>query len=76
MLMLQRGSQTHCMVSHTTLCCLATIASLLLAHLRDIVDVPIEINGTEITSGSFDFVENALVFHKTTDELLYSDIHY
>jgi hypothetical protein len=32
------------------------------------VDVPIEINGTGISSGSFDFVGNALVFHKTTGE--------
>ncbi len=42
--------------------------SIAITHLRDIVDVPIEINGTGISSGSFDFVGNALVFHKTTGE--------
>jgi hypothetical protein len=39
--------------------------SIAITHLRDIIDVPIEINGTEISSGSVNFVENALVFHKT-----------
>jgi hypothetical protein len=42
--------------------------SIAISHLRDLVDVPIEINGTGISSGSFDFVGNALVFHKTTGE--------
>jgi len=42
--------------------------SIAITQLRDIVDVPIEINGTGISSGSFDFVGNALVFHKTTGE--------
>jgi hypothetical protein len=39
--------------------------SIAITHLRDIIDVPIEINGTEISSGSVNFVGNALVFHKT-----------
>ncbi len=39
--------------------------SIAITHLRDIIDVPIEINGTGISSGSFNFVGNALVFHKT-----------
>jgi hypothetical protein len=42
--------------------------SIAITQLRDMVDVPIEINGTGISSGSFDFVGNALVFHKTTGE--------
>ena len=42
--------------------------SIAITHLRDIIDVPIEINGTGISSGSFNFVGNALVFHKTNDE--------
>ena len=42
--------------------------SVAISHLRDIVDVPIEINGTAISSGSFEFEGNALVFHKTSGE--------
>ena len=42
--------------------------SIAITHLRDLVDVPMEINGTGISSGSFDFAGNALVFHKTTGE--------
>ncbi len=42
--------------------------SIAITQLRDIVDVPIEINGTGISSGSFNFVGNALAFHKTTGE--------
>ena len=42
--------------------------SIAITHLRDIVDVPIEINGTGISSSSFNFVGNALVFHKTNGE--------
>jgi hypothetical protein len=42
--------------------------SIAITHLRDIIDVPIEINGTGISSGSFPFVGNALVFHKTNGE--------
>jgi hypothetical protein len=42
--------------------------SIAISHMRDIVDVPIEINGTGISSGSFEFAGNALVFHKTSGE--------
>ena len=42
--------------------------SIAITHMRDIIDVPIEINGTGISSGSFNFVGNALVFHKTNGE--------
>ena len=42
--------------------------SIVITHMRDIIDVPIEINGTGISSGSFNFVGNALVFHKTNGE--------
>lgn len=42
--------------------------SVAISHLRDIVDVPIEINGTAISSGSFEFEGSALVFHKTSAE--------
>lgn len=42
--------------------------SVAISHLRDLVDVPIEINGTGISSGSFEFEGSALVFHKTSGE--------
>jgi hypothetical protein len=42
--------------------------SIAITHLRHLVDVPIEINGTGISSGTLDFAGNALVFHKTTGE--------
>ena len=42
--------------------------SIAITHLRNLVDVPIEINGTGISSGTLDFAGNALVFHKTTGE--------
>ena len=42
--------------------------SIAISHLRDIIDVPIEINGTGISSGSFEFEGNALVFYKTSGE--------
>jgi len=42
--------------------------SIAITQLRDIIDVPIEINGIGISSGSFNFVGNALVFHKTNGE--------
>jgi hypothetical protein len=42
--------------------------SIAITHMRDIVDVPIEINGTGMSSGSLNFVGNALVFHKTNGE--------
>jgi hypothetical protein len=41
--------------------------SIAITSLRD-VDIPIEINGTGISSGILDFVGSALVFHKTTGE--------
>jgi hypothetical protein len=42
--------------------------SIAISHLRDLVDVPIEINGTDISSGTLEFVGSALVFHKTTGQ--------
>ncbi|MDN5845669.1 MAG: hypothetical protein L0H53_05275 [Candidatus Nitrosocosmicus sp.] len=42
--------------------------SIAITHLRHLVDVPIEINGTGISSGSLNFAGNALVFHKTSGE--------
>jgi hypothetical protein len=36
--------------------------------LKDIVDVPIEINGTGLSSGSLDFEGSGLVFHKAIGE--------
>ena len=42
--------------------------SIAITHLRDLIDVPIEINGIGISSGSFNFVGNALVFHKINGE--------
>ena len=42
--------------------------SVAISQLRDLVDVPIEINGTGISSGSFEFEGSALVFHKTSGE--------
>lgn len=34
----------------------------------ELVDIPIEINGTGMSSGTFEFTGSALVFHKTTGE--------
>lgn len=42
--------------------------SIAISHLRDLVDVPIEINGTGISTGTLEFVGSALVFHKTTGQ--------
>jgi hypothetical protein len=42
--------------------------SVAISQFRDLVDVPLEINGTGISSGTIDFVGSALVFHKTTGE--------
>jgi len=42
--------------------------SIAITHLRHLVDVPIEINGTGISSGTLNFAGNALVFHKTSGE--------
>ena len=42
--------------------------SVAISQFRDLVDVPLEINGTGISSGTIDFVGSALLFHKTTGE--------
>lgn len=42
--------------------------SIAITHLRHLVDVPIELNGTGISSGTLEFAGNALVFHKTSGE--------
>lgn len=42
--------------------------SITITHLRNLVDVPIEINGTGISSGTLEFVGSALVFHKITGQ--------
>jgi hypothetical protein len=42
--------------------------SIAISHLRNLVDIPIEINGTGISSGTLEFVGSALVFHKTSGE--------
>ena len=42
--------------------------SIAITTLKDIVDVPIEINGTGLSSGSFEFTGSALVFHKASGE--------
>ncbi len=43
-------------------------SSIAISQFRKIVDVPLEVNGTGISSGSLEFVGSALVFHKTTGE--------
>jgi hypothetical protein len=42
--------------------------SIAITTLKDIIDVPIEINGTGLSSGSFGFEGSALVFHKASGE--------
>jgi hypothetical protein len=42
--------------------------SIAVTTLKDIVDVPIEINGTGLSSGSLDFEGSGLVFHKASGE--------
>jgi hypothetical protein len=37
-------------------------------HFRELVEIPIEINGKGKSSGTFDFTGSALVFHKTTGQ--------
>jgi hypothetical protein len=37
--------------------------------LKDIIDVPIEINGTGLISGTFEFAGSGFVFHKASGEL-------
>ena len=39
-----------------------------ISHFRNLVDIPIEINGTGMSSGTLEFTGSALVFHKTTGE--------
>ena len=36
-----------------------------ISQLRNIVELPLTINNSQISSGTFDFVGSALVFHKT-----------
>jgi hypothetical protein len=42
--------------------------SIAITTLKDIIDVPIEINGTGLSSGTFGFEGSALVFHKASGE--------
>jgi hypothetical protein len=42
--------------------------SIAVTTLKDIVDIPIEINGTGLSSGSFEFAGSGLVFHKRSSE--------
>lgn len=42
--------------------------SIAITHLRNLVEVPIEINGTGISSGTLEFVGSTLVFHKITGQ--------
>jgi hypothetical protein len=42
--------------------------SIAISHPRDIVDVPIEVKGTGISSGSLEFAGSTFVFHKTSGE--------
>ena len=42
--------------------------SIAITTLKDIVDIPIEINGTGLSTGSFEFAGSALVFHKASGE--------
>jgi hypothetical protein len=42
--------------------------SVAISHFRDLVEVPLEINGTAISTGTIDFVGSALLFHKTNGE--------
>jgi hypothetical protein len=42
--------------------------SIAVTTLKDIIDVPIEINGTGLSTGSFEFDGSGLVFHKASGE--------
>ena len=42
--------------------------TIAISHFRELVEIPIEINGTGMSSGTFDFTGSALVFHKTTGQ--------
>lgn len=42
--------------------------SIATSTLKDIVDIPIEINGTGLSSGTLEFAGSGLVFHKASGE--------
>ena len=42
--------------------------SFAISQLKNFIDLPLDINGTAISSGSLDFVGSALIFHKTSGE--------
>lgn len=42
--------------------------SIAISQFKQFIDLPVDINGTSISSGSLDFVGSALVFHKTNAE--------
>jgi hypothetical protein len=42
--------------------------TIAISHFRNLVDIPIEINGTGASAGTFEFTGSALVFHKTTGD--------
>ena len=42
--------------------------SIAVTTLKDIIDVPIEINGTGLSTGTFEFDGSGLVFHKASGE--------
>lgn len=42
--------------------------TIAISHFRELVDIPFEINGTGMSSGTFEFTGSALVFHKTTGQ--------
>ena len=63
--MQQKPNSTHCVPYQTPL---PGNKSISIAHLGDMVDVPVEFNCTGMNSGSIDFVGYALVFDKATGE--------
>jgi hypothetical protein len=38
--------------------------TIAISHFGELVEIPIEINRTEMSSGKFDFTKSALLFHK------------
>jgi hypothetical protein len=42
--------------------------SIAISQFKQFIDLPLDINGTAITSGSLEFVGSALIFHKTNAE--------
>jgi hypothetical protein len=42
--------------------------TIAISHFRDLVKIPIELNGTGMSYGTFDFTGRALGFHKTTGQ--------